>query len=173
MRDFHVRWQHEKKNYEICTTFYFCYDDLVFDSCPVEVYRWYHSCLLLSKILQAISLKPQPLRSVWNIRTTQRFLAINNTYSLTSNVFLEIVQNLDNNALSASICSCKKKFLSTWSMFCWTKAHLLIGSTVSRDQFALSLNLGIWIVFTVTQQKNKLETVQSWSSGRSQGNEVL
>ena len=63
------------------------------------------------------------------------------------------VQNLDNNALSASICSCEKKFLSTWSMFWWTKVHLLIGSTVSRDQFALSLNLGIWIVFTVTQQK--------------------
>ena len=131
---------------------------LIGGTIPVCFYQiFYHSNFLLSKILQAISLKPQPLRSVWNIRTTQRFLAINNTYSLTSNVFLEIVQNLDNNALSASICSCEKKFLSTWSMFWWTKAHLLInGSTVSLDQFALSLNLGILIVFTVTQQKKKI-----------------
>ena len=85
------------------------------DSCPVEVNRWYHSCfvrfqevfihslrlflhgtsLLLSKILKATPLKPQPLRSVWNIRGTQRFLAMNNTYSLTSIVFFEIMRNLD------------------------------------------------------------------------------
>ena len=88
---------------------------MVSDSCPVEVNRWYHSCfvrfqevfihslrlflhetsLLLSKILKAMPLKPQPLRSVWNIRRTQRFLAMNNTYSLTSNVFFEIMRNLD------------------------------------------------------------------------------
>ena len=116
MREVHVRWQHEKKNYWIWTTFYSCYNDLVFDSCPVEVNRWYHSCFVrsqqiftlslrlflhgtsllhLSKILKAMPLKPQPLRSVWNIRRTQRFLAMNNTYSLTSNVFFEIMRNLD------------------------------------------------------------------------------
>ena len=26
--------------------YYSCCDDLVFDSCPVEVNRWYHSCLV-------------------------------------------------------------------------------------------------------------------------------
>ena len=26
--------------------YYSCYDDLVFDSCPVEVNRWYHSCFV-------------------------------------------------------------------------------------------------------------------------------
>ena len=70
-------------------SFYSCYDDLVFDSCPVQVNRWYHSCfvrfqqifvhflwlflhgtgLLLLQILQATPLKPQPLWLVWNIQT--------------------------------------------------------------------------------------------------------
>ena len=87
--------------------FFSCYDDLVFDSCRVEVNRWYHSCfvrfqeifihslslflhgisLFLSKILQAMPVKPRPLRSVRNIRTPQRFLAMNNALILLNQMF--------------------------------------------------------------------------------------
>ena len=75
-----------KKNWKIWTTFYSCYDDWFFDSCPVEVNGLYQCCfvrsqqiftlslrlflhgtsLLLSKILQAMPVKPRPLRSVRN-----------------------------------------------------------------------------------------------------------
>ena len=85
-----VRQQATPKNkqekWKIWTTFYSCYDDWFFDSCPVEVNRQYHSCfvrsqqiftlslrlflqgtsLLLSKMLQAMLVKPRPLRSVRN-----------------------------------------------------------------------------------------------------------
>ena len=36
-------------------------------------------CFYKLLILQAMPLKPRPPQSVWNIRTPQRFLAMNNT----------------------------------------------------------------------------------------------
>ena len=92
MHEAHLCWQHETtKIIKFELLFNSCYNDLVFDSHPVEVNRWYHSCfvrfqeifihslrlfllgtsLLLSKLLQAMPLKPRPLRSVWNIQTPQ------------------------------------------------------------------------------------------------------
>ena len=73
----------------------------------LEVNRWYLSCfvrfqeifihsvrlflhgtsLLLLKILQAMPVKPRPLRSRRNIRTPQRFLAMNNTLILLHQMF--------------------------------------------------------------------------------------
>ena len=110
MREVHVCWQHETRNIynTFMILFFSCYDDLVFDSCRVEVNRWYHSCfvrfqeifihslslflhgisLFLSKILQAMPVKPRPLRSVRNIRTPQRFLAMNNALILLNQMFL-------------------------------------------------------------------------------------
>ena len=56
-----VRQQATQKNkqekWKIWTTFYSCYDDWFFDSCPVEVNRPYHSCFVRSQQIFTHSLR--------------------------------------------------------------------------------------------------------------------
>ena len=104
----HTKKRQTRKINKFELLFNSCFDDRLFDSCPVEVNRWYHSCFVRCEQIfihstaiftrdQFASIKKaQPLRSVRNIRMPQRFLAMNNTsYSITSNVFFEIMWNLD------------------------------------------------------------------------------
>ena len=59
------------------TTFYSCYDDLVFDYYPVEVNRWYHSCFARFQeiFIHSLSLRP--------IFTRDQFASIKNHASHT------------------------------------------------------------------------------------------
>ena len=63
MCEVHVCWQHETRN----------------------VFTWDQFTSI--KILQAMPLKPQPLRMLWNIRTLQQFLEMNNTPILLHQMF--------------------------------------------------------------------------------------
>ena len=95
----HTKKRQTRKINKFELLFNSCFDDWLFDSCPVEVNRWYHSCFVRCEQIfihstaiftrdQFASIKQtQPLRSVRNIRMPQRFLARNNTLILLHQMF--------------------------------------------------------------------------------------